>query len=182
MKKKLPLLVLTLLLALSVVGACASDPSEFLNPETGQTQDATVTKTTETTSVKTDNSKNSETTTTTTTTTTTEKRIEDPADVEGEPTFNQGVMVMNDRIMELFGINETGIANYSNRINKLRDNLPESVTLYSMIVPTSSEFYTPADYHTGNHSQRTAIKMIYDGLQEGIVPVNAYDEILQHYE
>lgn len=184
MKKKLLLLILVLSLVLSVVSACAGDPSDYLDPETGKTEATEATKATDTTESGTEESKKTENTKSslTTPTPTTEERIEDPEDVEGEPTFNQGIMIMNDRIMELFGINETGISNYSARINKLRDNLPDSVILYSMIVPTSSEFYTPADYHTGGHSQRTAIKMIYDGLKDGVVPVNAYDEMLQHYE
>ncbi len=185
MKRKLLLLILSLTLLLSVFSACAKDPADYLGTKTEKSETTEGPKTTDPDTTEPGGSEitvdPAGTGQETTITTTTENRIENPEDVEGEPSFNQGIMIMNDRIMELFGLNETGIANYSARINRLRDNLPASVTLYSMIVPTSSEFYTPADYHTGSHSQRTAINMIYDGLKDGVVPINVYDEILQHY-
>lgn len=192
MKKKLLLLILALSLFLSAVSACAKDPADILNPEPKKTESETgsvdpsdpADPNESTDPVETGGETKTPNTTQPSSTTTqpTEPRVENPEDVEGTPSFNQGVMIMNDRIMELFGLNETGISNYSARINKLRDNLPATVTLYSMIVPTSSEFYTPADYHTGSHSQRTAINMIYDGLKDNIIPIDAYDQMLQHYE
>ena len=135
MKKKLLVLVLSLSLLLSVFSACANDPADYPASNTEETK-TTQAQTTDPQSSETGGSEHTTDPTgtdpETTTTTTTENRIENPQDVEGEPSFNQGIMIMNDRIMELFGLNETGIANYSARINRLRDNLPASVTLYSM--------------------------------------------------
>lgn len=185
MKRKILVLLTALTLLVSTLSSCAGDPAAILDPSDNQTMaetGAVESGDPSGTEAKTEKPAEPTVPEETEPQTTEANKIEAPEDVEGEVTFNEGVMIMNDRIMELFGINETGISNYANRINTLRNNLPDSVRLYSMVIPTSSEFYTPASYHTGNHSQRDAINMIYDKLQDDIVTIDAYNELLQHYE
>lgn len=113
---------------------------------------------------------------------TTEKHIDQPHNAEGTPSFYEGVMTLNDRVMELFGLNEDGLTGYADKINRLRGLLPADVTLYSMVCPTASEFYTPEEFHTGGHSQRAAIDIINSKLDAGVTTIDCYDTLLQHYE
>ena len=70
---------------------------------------------------------------------------------------------------------------YSGSANKLRRALPATVRLYCMPVPSSSEFYTPVEAQEEWYTpQSLTINAIFAGLDEGITPVNAYDELAAH--
>lgn len=105
---------------------------------------------------------------------------EEPDDVQGEVSWNQGVMLLNDRALEIFGISEASINSYADRINRFQAALPSGINVVSMVSPTAGEFYTPAEFHTGSHSQKEAIQMIYNQLNDGIITVDSYDPLLQH--
>jgi len=117
--------------------------------------------------------------TTNTTINTTEeeiKKLPPPKEVEDV----NSILIADNRAMEYFGINEDSLLAYANSINILQENTP-SAKVYNLIVPTSFEFYSPEDYHSGNHSEKKAIKIIYDALKN-VISVDAYSKIAPHID
>lgn len=105
-----------------------------------------------------------------------EKKKPAAAKVElaAEADYNsRGVIVVGDRAMELFGSNFNMLQNYAAIINSLKASLP-NVNVYSMLVPTSAEFYSPVKYHSQSRSQKSAIEQVYSMYSPGVIPVDAY--------
>lgn len=90
------------------------------------------------------------------------------------------ILIADDRAMEYFGINEGSLLAYANSINTLQANTP-SAQVYNLVAPTSFEFYSPEEYHSGDHSQKEAIKIINDALEK-VKPVDAYSKIAPHID
>lgn len=68
---------------------------------------------------------------------------------------------------------------YAATLNKLKAEMPNT-KVYSLMAPTSIEFYAPKKYNSGkSHSQYQGINYIYGELK-GITPVDAYPEIAAH--
>ena len=68
---------------------------------------------------------------------------------------------------------------YTATLNKLKAEMPNT-KVYSLMAPTSIEFYAPKKYNSGkSHSQYQGINYIYGELK-GITPVDAYPEIAAH--
>lgn len=86
---------------------------------------------------------------------------------------SSGIIIVGSRAMELFGSNFSMLQNYAAVVNGIKNALPD-VNVYSMVLPTSVEFYSPLKYHEGNRSQKTAIETLYSMYMPEVVPVDAY--------
>lgn len=89
------------------------------------------------------------------------------------------LLVLEDRIMEIFSDKEKTSYEYSKAVNKYADAFADKVNVYSMLVPTQIEFEKPV-YANASDSQINAITRIYDALDSRIKTVNAYDAMKEN--
>ena len=95
-------------------------------------------------------------------------------DVPEEADYNRGgIIISGTRAMELFGYYYNMLVNYAAKVNAIQAAVP-GVKVYSLVVPTSVEFYSPVKYHTGMRSQKDAVATMYSMLTPGIGTVDAY--------
>lgn len=73
----------------------------------------------------------------------------------------------------------TGI-NYAHTVNTYKQLLGDSVNVYCMPVPTSSEFYMPDIARKWNMSQMHTLNNIFSNLLESVKAVNIYHVMSQH--
>lgn len=107
-----------------------------------------------------------------------EKKEEKPApaklDLADEADYNsRGIIIVGDRAMELFGSEYSMLQRYAAKVNTIATVVPD-VNVYSIVVPTSVEFYSPVQYHEGRRSQKEAIAGINSMLMPEVTPVDAY--------
>lgn len=107
-----------------------------------------------------------------------EKKKEKPKaakiDLADEADYNsKGIILVDDRAMELFGFTYKMTERYAAAVNGIKSVIPD-VNVYSMLVPTSVEFYSPLKYHETNRSQKQAIETMYSMLAPSVTSVDAY--------
>ncbi|MCH5188009.1 MAG: hypothetical protein J1F63_06360 [Oscillospiraceae bacterium] len=107
-----------------------------------------------------------------------EKKDEKPApakiDLADEADYNsRGIIIADNRAMELFGWEYSMLKRYATMVNIIAVAVPDA-KVYSLVVPTSVEFYSPVKYHEGRRSQKTAIDGIYGMLAPQVSSVDAY--------
>lgn len=96
-------------------------------------------------------------------------------EVAEEADYNRGgIIISGTRAMELFGYNYNMLTNYASAVNVIKTAVPDGVNVYSLVAPTSVEFYSPVKYHTGMHSQKEALEALKSMLMDGITAVDAY--------
>ncbi len=101
--------------------------------------------------------------------------------VESDGEMKEGVFVVGDRAMSLFGTNGKEGERYAKVITGYQEQFGSDVTIYNLVVPTQSEFYLPKNYAHLSRSQKENIDMIYSNLGPTIKPIrSAYDELAAH--
>lgn len=116
---------------------------------------------------------------TTAETTTSEPQVNEVA--EGVITNGQVVAKLDDGhywAISLFGGGKG--TTYAEALNRFRNELPESVKIYSMIAPTSGEYYLPSNFAEYNASHRKSVDSVNSQLSEGIIPVDAISALGEH--
>ncbi len=92
-----------------------------------------------------------------------ENEFEDKLDEDGYVTENTGnsvIIIDKGRAMEYYTFRYTDLQEYAATLNKFASSL-DGVNVYSMLVPTASEFYLPDGLYDEAHSQKNAIDMVY---------------------
>ncbi|MGI6169138.1 MAG: DHHW family protein [Christensenellales bacterium] len=92
---------------------------------------------------------------------------------------NNGLLIIQNKGYETFYYKQQVCDDYSDAINSLAASLDQSVTVYSLITPTSIEFNAPPKYQREGNSAKNAIQHIYGNLS-GIKAVDAYSALEQH--
>lgn len=93
---------------------------------------------------------------------------------------NNGIAVVGTRALMLYGGNFTVGEDYAKVINQYKQELGSSVNVYSMVIPTSVEFYCPEEVKPLTASQLDNINNIYSHLTNGVKSVDAYSSIAEH--
>lgn len=117
--------------------------------------------------------------TTTAPATTSQRQVNEIAD--GVITNGQVVTKLADghyRGISLFGGGAGTI--YAETLNRFHAELGDSVTVYSMVIPTAGEYYLPSKYDTYNASHSAFIEKINAQLDPAVVPVNAVTALAAH--
>ena len=78
--------------------------------------------------------------------------------------------------MQIFGSSESLSKRYAQVINSYAEDL-DGVQVYSLIAPTSIEFYLPEGYEGIASSQRENIDYVAENLSDKVKSVDAYSEI-----
>ncbi len=100
-------------------------------------------------------------------------------ELDGE--MKEGLFVIGDRAMSLFGTNGKEGKRYAQVITGYQEQFGSDVTIYNLVVPTQSEFYLPEKYQNLSGSQKANIDLIYNALGPTIVPIrSAYDVLSAH--
>jgi len=92
-----------------------------------------------------------------------------------------GILIADTRAMELYTNVESYLESYADTISYLQSKVP-GVQVFDLVAPTSVEFYSPDEYHTGSSSQKEGIKTLYSHLKNGAIGVDAYTEIRKHID
>lgn len=93
---------------------------------------------------------------------------------------NNGIAVVGTRALMLYGGNFTVGEDYAKVISQFKQELGRDVNVYSMVIPTSVEFYCPEDVKSLTSSQLDNINNIYSHLTNGVKAVDAYTSIAMH--
>ncbi len=87
----------------------------------------------------------------------------------------------NVRALNAFGGSASGGVEFANAVSQYQKELP-GVKVYAMVIPLSSEFYTPDKAKSVTKPQQPFIKNIYSHLANGARGVNAYNALADHVE
>lgn len=89
-----------------------------------------------------------------------------------------GIVIVGNRAFSLYSAGTTNCANYANVLNQYKAALP-NVNVYSMVIPTACEFYSPTDVARRCTSQKQHINAIYANLNN-VTGVDAYSALASH--
>ncbi len=97
---------------------------------------------------------------------------------------NNGVAVIGSgadtRALMLYGGSYNVGEAYANVINKYKEALGDGVNVYSMVIPTAVEFYSPAELKPYTASQLDNINWVIEKLSDGVKAVDVYTPLSQH--
>ncbi len=80
--------------------------------------------------------------------------------------------------MALYGANSNNFRKYAEAVNKYKEALPD-VNVYSMVIPTACEFYTPPSLAGMSSSQLYHIDLVKNNLKD-VQFVDAYSALAAH--
>ena len=104
----------------------------------------------------------------------------DKSELEGEQRGN--LFVIGDTALEIFYGNEKVSKDYADVINAYHKALGDGVTIYNLIVPNHFEYGLPAKYKGKiGRDEQPFMNLVRDNLDEGIVFVDIYDTMKEHY-
>lgn len=97
-----------------------------------------------------------------------------------EASTKGNLLILNDKVMELYKFNEAKSKSYANMINTVQSKLSDDVKVYSLLAPVQVEFLTNKKYKDLSDSQYDGIHFVNSNLSEKIIPVDAYTPIKEH--
>lgn len=97
---------------------------------------------------------------------------------------NNGVAVVGSgadtRALMLYGGSYTVGEAYAKVINQYKEALGDSVDVYSMVIPTAVEFYSPKELDAYSASQLDNINWVIENLSDDVKAVDVYTPLSQH--
>lgn len=93
---------------------------------------------------------------------------------------NNGIAVVGTRALMLYGGSYSVGESYAQVINKYKEVLGDDVNVYSMIIPTSCEFYSPPSVEKYCGSQLNNINHVIANLRDDVTAVDVYTPLSQH--
>ncbi|MDR0424583.1 MAG: hypothetical protein LBH39_03885 [Clostridiales Family XIII bacterium] len=100
------------------------------------------------------------------------------APAEGGDYDRQMLVVLRDRLLEVFKYDENVANYYIDTVNRYAESLPEGIRLYSMLVPMQIEF--DEKYRDAADSQKDAIGRLYGSYLPRVECVDAYSLLKAH--
>ncbi len=98
----------------------------------------------------------------------------------GAEFITNGIIVVDDMGLMLFGGTQSQASRYATAINDYKLLFGPDINVYNLVVPTSAEFYMPKKYQHYTNSQKASIDYIYSKLSPDVIPVDAYSNIASH--
>jgi len=89
------------------------------------------------------------------------------------------VLIYKDSAYALFPFSQDSANYYVKTLHEFQQEAGDEVTVYSMLVPTNTEFLQEEKFQALTDSQKDAIDYVYAKLQ-GVVPVDAYTPLKEH--
>jgi hypothetical protein len=91
-------------------------------------------------------------------------------------------VVVNHQGYAKFFFNEATTDQYVEALNYYADILDDDINIYSMLVPTSAEWYLPEEYKTNFADQRQVLDYVWARTDERIKKVDIYDVMAEHQD
>lgn len=95
---------------------------------------------------------------------------------------NNGIVVLGDRGLMLFGGNKTQATRYADAVNSYQKALGDAVRVYSLVVPTAVDFYLPQKYRNLSTEQKPNLDFIATKLDPKVTFVDLFTPLQQHKE
>ena len=83
------------------------------------------------------------------------------------------------RVVSAFSGNSRGGMAYTNAVNEYRRRLPDSIRIYSMVIPISSQYYTPLSAQKISIDEKSTLDGMYGRLQ-GVKGIDVYTALGWH--
>lgn len=93
---------------------------------------------------------------------------------------NNGTAVVGKRALMLYGGSFAVGESYAAVINKYKETFGDSVNVYSMIIPTACEFYSPPEVAAYCGSELKNINHVIEKLRDDVIAVDVYTPLSQH--
>ncbi len=103
--------------------------------------------------------------------------VKDNHSSDNDASFKGSVLISGTRAMEVFMNSSAMTDGYASLVNKTSQSMPDGVKFYSMIVPTSVEFYGTKTYSTGVYSQKDAIDSAYSKINDSVTKIDVYSSL-----
>lgn len=108
------------------------------------------------------------------------KIVESNSDLGTGETNVGRLLVTDDRVMEIYTADEDARREYIDMVDFYARKLPESIKMYSMIIPTQIDFLP--FYNTVGDSEKEAINYFYDNFNDRVTNINVYDSLKAHFD
>ena len=108
----------------------------------------------------------------------TEKHL--PSDINEEFNRIKGVIVVNGRVLQIFAGSKQTITPYVNMLTTYRKKLANDIKMYTMMIPSGSDFYLPYQVNKGVLKEKENIELFNSLLPKNIVSVPVYKEMEPH--
>ncbi len=109
----------------------------------------------------------------------TEVKLSNQANLDLE---TSNIVIIKGQAMEIHYYSEEYTTYYAQRLNHLRQVLPENRRVISLVAPTAIAFYGTDELRSGNYSNFAAITNIYKHEDPDIFKVDAYSELAAHLD
>lgn len=96
----------------------------------------------------------------------------------GEATKSR-LLVIDDRVMEVYCVDDEAREQYIDMVNFYAEKLPSSINLYSMLIPTQVDFMP--FYSTVGDSQSESIRYFSEHFSERVKNISVYDTLKEHF-
>lgn len=93
---------------------------------------------------------------------------------------NNGTAVVGKRALMLYGGSFSVGESYAAVINKYKETFGDKVNVYSMIIPTACEFYSPPEVQAYCGSELKNINHVINNLRDDVIAVDVYTPLSQH--
>jgi hypothetical protein len=103
----------------------------------------------------------------------------DAESAPAEPAPKQSLIVLPDRLLEVYFHDAQACAYYAETVNRYAARLPDTIRMYSMLIPMRIEFEAE-EHRKVSDSQEAAIAQIYGALDPRIERVDAYAQLKAH--
>ena len=97
----------------------------------------------------------------------------------GESDESSRLLVLRDRIMEIYKDKPESGMKYAEAVNKYADAFSGRAKVYSMLIPTQIEFAADI-YAKSSDSQKDAIDRIYGAISDDAIKINVYDTMKEN--
>ncbi len=102
-------------------------------------------------------------------------------DSNQELVSTQGIYIYDSCAYQFFGGTKKSASRYAKALNNLRIQLNDSIVMYSILVPSATEFYLPKQHYKGrSNSEESNITYLFSQLDPSILKTNIYRRLASH--
>lgn len=102
-------------------------------------------------------------------------------DTNQELVSTEGIYIYDSCAYQFFGGSKNSASRYAKSINTIISSLSDSIRVYALLVPSSTEFFLPKDKYKGkSKSEEANINYVYSKLSPKIRTTNIYNRLASH--
>jgi len=102
-------------------------------------------------------------------------------DTNQELVSTEGIYIYDSCAYQFFGGSKNSATRYVKSVNAIKANLSDSIVVYSLIVPSSTEFSLPKEKYKGKSTSEEAnINLVYSKLSPKVLTTSVYKRLANH--